>query len=113
MVASGLILISFPSILFHSIPFYSLVVIINLSNRTPLHCAAANNDIIIVQYLVENGACIFATTGLQHKIPALCCEKSIPGYKECVAYLEGKMFTVLGTNVYGMVWISSRLFNRF
>lgn len=57
--------------------------------RTPLHCAAANNDIIIVQYLIENGACIFATTALHNKTPVDCCETSLPGYKECVLYLEG------------------------
>ncbi|XP_031567803.1 apoptosis-stimulating of p53 protein 1-like isoform X2 [Actinia tenebrosa] len=55
---------------------------------TPLHCSAANNNISVIKYLVEHGACIFATTGLQKKTPVQCCEKSLPGYKECVDYLR-------------------------
>ncbi|KAK3745547.1 hypothetical protein QZH41_012462, partial [Actinostola sp. cb2023] len=69
-------------------PYSVRPVLSKARTQTPLHCAAANNNFIIVQYLMENGACIFATTGLQRKTPGQCCEKSLPGYKECATFLE-------------------------
>jgi len=57
---------------------------------TPLHCAAANNATEIARFLIEHGACIFAATSLEKKTPQQCCERGLPGYFNCMKYLNGK-----------------------
>lgn len=56
---------------------------------TPLHCAASCNNTTIVQYLVEHGASIFATTIRDRETPAQKCEEEEDNYQLCVEYLQG------------------------
>ena len=44
----------------------------------------------MVQLLVQNGACIFATTFSDHETAAEKCEEDEVGYDECYRYLSGK-----------------------
>lgn len=36
---------------------------------TPLHCAASCNNLPMVKFLVESGACLFASTLSDHETP--------------------------------------------
>jgi apoptosis-stimulating of p53 protein 1 len=54
---------------------------------TPLHCAASCNNLPMVQYLVEKGACVFATTLSAHETAAQKCEEDEDGYDSCSEYL--------------------------
>ena len=55
--------------------------------RTPLHCAASCNNLAMVKFLVEHGACIFATTISDHETAAEKCEEDEDGYDGCSEYL--------------------------
>lgn len=44
----------------------------------------------MVQLLVQNGACIFATTFSDHETAAEKCEEDEVGFDECCRYLSGK-----------------------
>ena len=57
--------------------------------RTSLHCAAANNSVVLCQFLATHGACIFAVTAIEGKTPSLCCEVDTENFKECFSYLSG------------------------
>ena len=58
--------------------------------RTPLHCAASCNNLPMVKFLVEHGACIFATTISDHETAAEKCEEDEDGYDGCSEYLYSK-----------------------
>ena len=55
--------------------------------RTPLHCAASCNNLPMVKFLVEHGACIFATTISDQETAAEKCEEDEDGYDGCSEYL--------------------------
>uniref|UniRef100_A0A6G1SKA7 Apoptosis-stimulating of p53 protein 2 n=1 Tax=Aceria tosichella TaxID=561515 RepID=A0A6G1SKA7_9ACAR len=54
---------------------------------TPLHCAASCNNLPLVKLLIENGALIYATTTSDQLTPAMKCEQSEEGFKDCYNYL--------------------------
>lgn len=56
---------------------------------TPLHCAASCNNLSMAKFLVENGACIFATTISDGETAADKCEELDEGYLPCFDYLSG------------------------
>jgi apoptosis-stimulating of p53 protein 1 len=58
--------------------------------RTPLHCAASCNNLAMVRFLVEHGACIFATTLSDHETAAEKCEEDEEGFDGCSEYLYSK-----------------------
>lgn len=65
---------------------------------TPLHCASSCNNLPIAKLLIENGACIFATSLSDSETPAQKCEEAIKAtqdvvspssvYDKCYVYLE-------------------------
>lgn len=57
---------------------------------TPLHCAASCNNVSMVKFLVEHGACIFATTLSDHETAAEKCEEDEEGFDGCSEYLYSK-----------------------
>jgi len=59
--------------------------------RTPLHCAASCNNVGMVKFLVERGACIFATTLSDHETAAEKCEEDEDGFGPCSEYLYSKI----------------------
>ena len=60
-------------------------------HRTPLHCAASCNNVGMVKFLVERGACIFATTLSDHETAAEKCEEDEDGFGPCSEYLYSKL----------------------
>lgn len=54
---------------------------------TPLHCAASCNNLAMVKFLVESGACLFASTLSDHETPAEKCEEDEEGFDGCSEYL--------------------------
>ncbi|ODN04324.1 Apoptosis-stimulating of p53 protein 1, partial [Orchesella cincta] len=58
-----------------------------VGNVTPLHCAASCNNVSMVKFLVEHGACIFATTLSDHETAAEKCEEDEDGFGPCSEYL--------------------------
>jgi hypothetical protein len=86
-------------------------------NRTPLHCAASCNNLPIVKFLVEHGACIFATTISDQETAAEKCVEEEEGFDNCSDYLYS-MFIFYSTLVgpswplsYGS-WIYNYLCNQ-
>ena len=61
-----------------------------LVHRTPLHCAASCNNLAMVRFLVEHGACIFATTLSDHETAAEKCEEDEEGFDGCSEYLYSR-----------------------
>lgn len=59
---------------------------------TPLHCAASCNNLSMVKFLVENGACLFASTLSDHETPAEKCEEDEEGFDGCSEYLYSKYY---------------------
>lgn len=57
---------------------------------TPLHCAASCNNLAMVKFLVESGACLFAATLSDHETPAEKCEEDEEGFDGCSEYLYSK-----------------------
>ncbi|KAE9551482.1 hypothetical protein FO519_005302 [Halicephalobus sp. NKZ332] len=55
---------------------------------SPLHCAASCNNLAMLKLLVENGACIYATTLSDAEMPIRKCEEKEAGFEQCVNYLE-------------------------
>ena len=55
--------------------------------RTPLHCAASCNNLAMVRFLVEHGACIFAATLSDQETAAEKCEEDEEGFDGCSEYL--------------------------
>ena len=58
--------------------------------RTPLHCAASCNNLAMVKFLVEHGACIFAATLSDQETAAEKCEEDEEGFDGCSEYLYSK-----------------------
>lgn len=58
---------------------------------TPLHCAASCNNLAMVKFLVENGACLFAATLSDHETPAEKCEEDEEGFDGCSEYLYSRL----------------------
>ena len=46
---------------------------------------------MLVKYLVEHGACIYARTFSDGETPAQKCEEHEPNYAQCSQYLYGKL----------------------
>lgn len=61
--------------------------------RTPLHCAASCNNLVMIKFLVKSGACIFATTFSDHETAAEKCEEDEEGFDGCSQYLYGNYDT--------------------
>lgn len=59
---------------------------------TPLHCAASCNNLSMVKFLVESGACLFASTLSDHETPAEKCEEDEEGFDGCSEYLYSKFY---------------------
>lgn len=59
---------------------------------TPLHCAASCNNLSMVKFLVESGACLFAATLSDSETPAEKCEEDEEGFDGCSEYLYSKLF---------------------
>jgi hypothetical protein len=55
---------------------------------SPLHFAAAVNDVEMARALVECGACVLAKTAVDHETPEQKCSRNGPGYDECIQYLR-------------------------
>jgi len=55
-----------------------------------LHCAASCNNLAMVKFLVEHGACIFATTLSDRETAAEKCEEDEEGFDGCSEYLYSK-----------------------
>ena len=53
----------------------------------------------MVTLLVQNGACIFATTFSDHETAAEKCEEDEVGYDECYQYLSGQLKRVLSRSL--------------
>ena len=58
--------------------------------RTPLHCAASCNNLPMVRFLVDHGACVLATTISDNETAAEKCEEDEDGYDGCSDYLYGQ-----------------------
>lgn len=56
-----------------------------------MHCAASCNNLAMIKFLVESGACIFATTFSDHETAAEKCEEDEEGFDGCSQYLYGKL----------------------
>lgn len=72
---------------------------------TPLHCAASCNNLSMVKFLVESGACLFASTLSDHETPAEKCEEDEEGYDGCSEYLyniQEKLGILNDGEVYGV-----------
>ena len=79
-------------LLYYYIYFYFLGLITKFlflifKIRTPLHCAASCNNLTMVKFSVENGACIFATTLSDRETAAEKCEEGEEGFDGCSQYL--------------------------
>lgn len=61
---------------------------------TPLHCAASCNNLSMVKFLVESGACLFAATLSDHETPAEKCEEDEEGFDGCSEYLYSMPVTL-------------------
>lgn len=67
---------------------WSLIFIFSFFTcRTPLHCAASCNNLAMVRFLVEHGACIFATTLSDQETAAEKCEEDEEGFDGCSEFL--------------------------
>lgn len=66
--------------------------------RTPLHCAASCNNLAMVKFLVEHGACIFATTLSDRETAAEKCEEDEEGFDGCSEYLYSKFLFAFPNN---------------
>ena len=55
-----------------------------------MHCAASCNNLAMVKFLVEHGACIFAATLSDQETAAEKCEEDEEGFDGCSEYLYSK-----------------------
>lgn len=72
---------------------------------TPLHCAASCNNLPLVKLLIENGALIYATTTSDQSTPAMKCEASEEGFKDCFKHLisaQNNLGVINGGKVYAL-----------
>lgn len=61
-----------------------LLLIINILST------ASCNNLSMVRFLVESGACLFASTLSDHETPAEKCEEDEEGFDGCSEYLYSK-----------------------
>ena len=79
--------------------------------RTPLHCAASCNNLPMVRFLVEHGACIFATTISDNETAAEKCEEDEDGYDGCSDYLYSEFpWLVVVNSLSTFVFVNSVFF---
>lgn len=71
---------------------------------TPLHCAASCNNLEMVKFLVESGACLFAATLSDHETPAEKCEEDEEGFDGCSEYLYSKFYVLLAVSIGNTAW---------
>lgn len=57
-----------------------------------MHCAASCNNLAMVRFLVEHGACIFATTLSDQETAAEKCEEDEEGFDGCSEFLYSELF---------------------
>ena len=57
---------------------------------TFLFPTASCNNLSMVRFLVESGACLFASTLSDHETPAEKCEEDEEGFDGCSEYLYSK-----------------------
>ena len=58
------------------------------SEMTPLHLAAAFNNLPLVRMLLSYGAAVFARAHSSGKLASELCSRQLPGYQACHAYLR-------------------------
>ena len=62
--------------------------------RTPLHCAASCNDVKICEFLIENGASVFASSFDDLELPSDKCDEKEEGFRETCDYLLSKQLII-------------------
>jgi hypothetical protein len=73
-----------------------IFIVVNLITQTNLHLfpsihpTASCNNLSMVRFLVESGACLFASTLSDHETPAEKCEEDEEGFDGCSEYLYSK-----------------------
>ncbi|MGH0117848.1 UNVERIFIED_CONTAM: hypothetical protein FKN15_003879 [Acipenser sinensis] len=73
---------------------------------TPLQCAASCNDRLLCEFLVRNGAAIFAVTESDGATAAQKCDPYAPNFEECEQFLRGaeKSMGVQNSGVLYALW---------
>lgn len=61
------------------------------SKLTFFYTLASCNNLPMVRFLVESGACLFASTLSDHETPAEKCEEDEEGFDGCSEYLYSKL----------------------
>jgi len=64
-----------------------------------LHCAASCNNLAMVKFLVEHGACIFATTLSDRETAAEKCEEDEEGFDGCSEYLYSEFLSTVNSQM--------------
>lgn len=77
----------------------------NNSEMTPLHLAAAFNNLSLVRLLLSYGAAVFTRAHSSGKLASELCSRQLPGYQACHAYLRC-MEECLGVANSGRVYAS-------
>ena len=78
----------------------------NANNEmTPLHLAAAFNNLSLVRLLLSYGAAVFTRAHSSGKLASELCSRQLPGYQACHAYLRC-MEECLGVANSGKVYVS-------
>lgn len=77
---------------------------------TPLHCAASCNNLEMVKFLVESGACLFAATLSDHETPAEKCEEDEEGFDGCSEYLYSEYSYYMHKCAYRILFLPRRTF---
>ena len=75
------------------------------NEMTPLHLAAAFNNLSLVRLLLSYGAAVFSRAHSSGKLASELCSRQLPGYQACHAYLRC-MEECLGVANAGRVYAS-------
>ena len=70
-----------------------------------MHCAASCNNLPMVKFLVEHGACIFASTLSDEETAAEKCEEDEEGFDGCSQYLYGKQNSLIFLSLKTSLWL--------